>query len=121
MTTTTTKTKPCTRRGCYAQRDGESHAYFGQDQEQHGICVADNFGRREFARPESWPDGWSVRLLAVGDEPWRVDVVVHAKTFPAKAAPACAFADYTIPNLEGLAAALGKAEDLRKRLERATR
>ena len=109
MTATTTKTKPCTRRGCYAQRDGESHAYFGQEQEQHGICVADNFGRREFARPETWPDAWSVRLVAVGAEPWRVELVVHAQTWPTKAPPYCVYADYSVPDTEGLAAALSKA------------
>jgi len=122
MTATATKTKPCTRRGCYAQVDGRPHEYYEQDgPERHGIYVADNVGKREFARPETWPDFWSVRLGAVGDEPWRVEVTVHAKTWPEKKAPYCVYADYSIPDPEGLAAALSKAEDLRKRLSRRTR
>jgi len=113
-------TLPCTRRGCYAQVDGESHAYFLQDQERHGICVAESPARR-VGLPETWPDAWSVRLRAIGDEPWRIEVSVHAKKWPEKAAPYCVYADYSVPDPEGLAAALSKAEDLRKRLSRRTR
>jgi hypothetical protein len=121
MTATATKTKPCTRRGCYASVDGESHAYYEQHgPERHGICVAESPARQS-GPSETWPDGWSVRLRAIGDEPWRVEVSVHARTWPEKKAPYYVYADYSVSDPEGLAAAMIKAEDLRKRLSRRTR
>jgi len=119
MSATATKTKPCARRGCYANVDRRSHEYFGQEQgqERHGISVAESPARR-VDLPATWPDGWSVQLRAIGDEPWHVEVMVHAKKWPEKKAPYYVYADYSVPDPEGLAAAMIKAEDLRKRLER---
>ena len=100
---------PCARRGCYAQADRRSHSEQAED--LHGICVAESSGR-----PRA--DHWSVLLKATGDEPWRVDVVVHAKAWPERKAAYYLLADYSLPAAAELAAALAKAERLRRRLER---
>lgn len=108
---------PCARRGCYAHRDGYPHSYYEQTEDLHGIRVAESAGRRR-GLSETWPDCWSVRLEATGDEPWRVEVIVHAKTWPERKAAYCAFSDYSIPDAVDLAAGIAKAERMRKRLSR---
>jgi hypothetical protein len=115
-----TTTERCTRRGCYAEVDRRPHEGQEPGQERHGISVAESPARRS-GPSETWPDGWSVQLRAIGDEPWHVEVFVYAKTWPEKAAPYCVYADYSVTDTEGLAAALIKAEDLRKRLAGVTR